>query len=125
MSSRALRLAATCLATLAMLMAALAPAWSHAMGDAGGGSPMDEICTTAGVSAAAPGAPHDDGAAHPLFQHCPYCALHVDTFPVPPAAPRVPLPAPLADAMPAAFLHADVTSHVWVRAQPRAPPVLG
>lgn len=115
------------IAILAVLMASLAPAISHALGSV---SPVGwaEICTSKGVkpvsidgeAAKQPGVP---GTGH-LLEHCPYCALHGDSF-APPSLPVLPPPLPLPDDFPAAFLHADKTLSVWASAQARAPPVLG
>lgn len=112
---------------MAVLMTSLAPAISHAMG-ASGPATWAEICTSVGAKRTLLAAEQNDGksvpgAAH-LLEHCLYCALHVDGFPVPPSLPSLTPPPLLGDLLPPAFLHADETLSLWSSAQPRAPPVL-
>lgn len=126
MLRRAHRLAVSWIALVAVLMASLAPALSHATGRSDFAN-WTQVCTAAGTAPVAAGdgtVPHDPAALHGL-EHCPYCGLHVDAFPVPSAPPTVHAPMPLGDIVPAAFLHADETLGVWRSAQPRAPPLLG
>lgn len=114
------------LAILAVVMAALAPAVSHALGKS---SPVTwaEICTSAGsklvaVEGEAAGKGSVPGAAH-LLEHCPYCSLHGAAMGMPPASDLAIAVVTLPAEMPAALLHAARTPDVWVSAQPRAPPV--
>jgi hypothetical protein len=118
---------ATWIAALAVLLAALAPAVSHAVGSRDAATWV-EICTTLGSKwiqrSVAPG----EGPAEPApvlkhaLEHCPYCSIHTPVADLPPAAsPVVPATA-LSHAVPRAFLEARHTLHAWVRAQPRAPP---
>ena len=120
------RLLVSWLAILAIVMAALAPAVSHALGKS---SPVTwmEICTSTGsklvaVDGEAAGQGSVPGAAH-LLEHCPFCSLHGGSMGMPPAANAVIAVVPIPAEVPAAFLHATRTLDVWVSAQPRAPPV--
>src|SRR5215470_8968876 len=86
------------IATLAILMASLVPAISHALSAAAPPS-WTEICTSNGSrlmpaqdDAAKPhGVP---GAAH-LLEHCPSCAVHADALGLPPLPPAALPPAPV------------------------------
>lgn len=119
---RPARLVATWLATLALLLAALAPTLTHALAGTKAAAAWIEVCSAEG-SRWLPAADHDGGrtSAHTL-EHCPYCSLQSD-LPLLPPAPPLALPPALA-AMPvrAAFLSASRTLHAWATAQPRAPP---
>ena len=122
---RATRLLTSWIATLAILMAALAPSISHALGAKNGASWV-EVCSTVGAKWVKPDGSATDkapasGDAH-LFEHCPYCSLHANAIAIPPA-PAAFEPAPaVSQPLPAAFLAAPRTLHAWVSAQPRAPP---
>jgi len=120
------RLVITWIATLAVLMASLAPAFSLAMGMPGA-APWTVICSSAGAAPVAldhgtTGERPLPGMAH-LLDHCPYCSLHADALLVPPSPAALPQPMLLGELDPAAFLHADDTLSVWSSAQPRAPPI--
>jgi hypothetical protein len=112
---------------LAVIMAALAPAVSHALGKSNPRTWM-EICTSAGstlvaVDGEATGQGNVPGAAH-LLEHCPFCSFPGGAMGMPPASgPGLAIIALPAD-KPAAFLHATRTLEAWVSAQPRAPPFL-
>ena len=116
------------IAIVAVLMAALAPSISHAIGLTMPPS-WTEICSTVGTKRVpvdgdfAPKS-HSPGAMNHL-EHCPYCSLHLDAGALPPVPSELPLPLVLAHEVPAAFLHADRTLSVWASAQARAPPILG
>lgn len=124
---RVSRVLTSWMAVLAVLMAALAPSISHALGSKNGGSSI-EICTSVGAKWVNAGGGNGDEApktpsAHPL-EHCPYCSLHATTIPIPAASiATVPVLLPAHD-LPIAFLAAPRTLHAWVSAQPRAPPLL-
>ena len=111
------------LALLAVVMAALAPTMSRALGREAAAAWV-EVCTAQGSRWVALDGQGDAGssdAGHP-GEHCPYCSLHVPVLGTPPAdAPVLVLPA-LVHAVPTAFLAAPRTLHAWVVAQPRAPP---
>lgn len=116
------------IAILAILMASLAPAISHAVGTSSPTSWTD-ICTSTGakrvsVDGDAAGKRSIPGAAH-LLEHCPSCSLHGDTLGMPPAPAATMTIVLMPAEVPAAFLHAERTLGVWASAQPRAPPVLG
>jgi hypothetical protein len=113
------RIVTSWIAALAVLLAALAPALSHAMG-----SSWVEVCTFEGSKWVQVDAGDDTGApsASHTFEHCPFCSLHVPTPGVPPASTVLPLVLAPTDEFPLAFLAAPRTLHAWVSAQPRAPP---
>jgi hypothetical protein len=115
---------ASWIAVLAILMAALAPAVSPALGTTGAASWV-EVCTAQGskwVQAdAGTGGDSAPGAEHAL-EHCPYCSIHPNAVGIPPAPLQALPAAELAHAVPLAFLAAPRTLHAWVSAQPRAPP---
>lgn len=116
----------TWFAVLAVLVTTLAPAVSQAVGGAGGAT-WAEVCTSTGVQhvlvegEAGSGQPVP-GAAH-LLDHCPYCALHVDVFPVPPALPAAAPPVLQPLQPPRSLLSAAPACSVRSSAQPRAPPL--
>jgi hypothetical protein len=111
------------LALVAVMLAALMPSLSLAIG----GGTLTRVCSADGarwVAADADPARPDPAPAGPAhaWGHCPYCSLHLDALP-PPAVPAVvPLPLQRA-ALPPAFLQAPRTLFAWRPAQPRAPPV--
>lgn len=112
------------IAALAILLASLAPALSHALASATG-TPWIEICTTQGskwIQAGEDGSERTPGSAH-VLDHCPYCSLHAPMLGLPPAEHPSQLPLVLSHETPLAFLSAPRTLHAWVRAQPRAPPL--
>ena len=141
---RTLRHVTAWLAALAVLMAALLPALSHAvmsrLAATNGG--LVEVCTVSGmawVSADASSAVSADTAAAPgqsqtglqgsgsgdtgmVMAGCDWCATHAPGWSLPPvAALSLPLPVQLAD-VPLAFLHAPRLLAVWASAHSRAPP---
>ena len=122
---RAFRVLTSWIAVLAILMAALAPSISHALGAKNGAS-LIEVCTALGGKWVQPDGSSTDqapasGGVHP-FEHCPYCSLHANDIAIP-VAPVVPAPEiSSSDLLPTAFLAAPRTLYAWVRAQPRAPP---
>ena len=112
------------IAALAILLASLAPALSHALASATG-SNWTEICTAQGskwIQAGEDGSERTPASAH-VLEHCPYCSPQVPTFGLPPSTQLVPLPLTLSYEVPLAFLSAPRTLHAWVSAQPRAPPL--
>jgi hypothetical protein len=121
---RAHRRLTSWIAALAILLASLAPALSHALASATG-STWIEICTTQGskwIKAGEDGSEHSPASAH-VLDHCPYCSLHAPTLGLPPATHLAHLPLRLSLEVPLAFLSAPRTLHAWVSAQPRAPPL--
>lgn len=113
------------IAALAILLASLAPALSHAVASATG-SNWIQICTAQGskwIQAGEDGSEQAPASAH-VLDHCPYCSLHAPTLGLPPAKALAHLPpVGLSHEVPRAFLSAPRTLHAWVRAQPRAPPL--
>ncbi|MEQ1684931.1 MAG: DUF2946 domain-containing protein [Burkholderiaceae bacterium] len=121
---RASRVLTSWIAVLAILMAALAPSLSHALGAKNGAS-LIEVCTSLGAKWVQPDGSSTEqtpasGNVHP-FEHCPCCSLHADAIATPAAPVVLPLMTPPA-LLPAAFLAAPRTLYAWVTAQPRAPP---
>lgn len=121
---RASRVLTSWIAALAILMAAVAPSISHALGAKTGASWI-EICTSAGAKWVQPGDRADKkapaGKTHP-FEHCPYCSLHANATAIPAAPAVLALTISASDLLPAAFLLAPRTLYAWASAQPRAPP---
>ena len=112
------------IAALAILLASLAPALSHALASATG-SNWVEICTTQGskwIQAGEDGSEQAPASGHAL-EHCPYCSLHAPALGLPPATDLAQLPLGLCHEVPLAFLSAPRTLHAWVSALPRAPPL--
>jgi hypothetical protein len=113
------------IAVLAILLAALAPALSHALASASG-SQWVEICTAQGskwVQAGEDGAERGTPPSAHVLEHCPYCSLHAPTLGLPLVQHLAALPLRLSHQVPLAFLAAPRTLHAWVSAQPRAPPL--
>lgn len=109
---------------MAILLASLAPALSHALASATGTSWI-EICSTQGskwIKAGDDGSERSPASAH-VVDHCPYCSLHAPTLGLPPAKHLAQLPLVLSHEVPLAFLSAPRSLHAWVSAQPRAPPL--
>jgi hypothetical protein len=112
------------IAALAILLASLAPALSHALASATG-SNWVEICTTQGskwIQAGEDGSERAPASGHAL-EHCPYCSLHAPALGLPPATDLAQPPPGLCHEVPLAFLSAPRTLHAWVSALPRAPPL--
>lgn len=108
---------------LAVVLASLAPTLSRALGSAADVA-WGPVCSADGArwlpNPADPGEPAPAPAN--LFEHCPYCTLHLSALGLPPAAPDL---RPLdrvarADAPPAASVSPG--RGTWRVAQPRAPP---
>ena len=140
---RTLRHVTAWLAALAVLMAALRPALSHAvmsrLAATNGG--LVEVCTVSGMAwvsadassavSADPVAPGQSqtglqgsgsGDTGMVMAGCDWCATHAPGWSLPPvAALSLPLPVQLAD-VPLAFLHAPRLLAVWASAHSRAPP---
>ncbi|MDZ7855889.1 DUF2946 domain-containing protein [Sphaerotilus sp.] len=125
-SRRSTQAFTTWIVGIALLLAGLAPALSHAL-RAGDSPGWIEVCSAAnGLRLRATGPVQDDPASKPVpghvLEHCPYCSLRSAVLGMPPA-PLVTVWAPMAvQAHPGRFLSAPRTPHVWVSAQPRAPP---
>lgn len=112
-------------ASLAILLGALAPSITHALNSLSG-SAFLEVCTTVGsrfgwsvdneASAPKSGVPVDQ--AH----HCPFCVLHASAPGMPPAPLQGLTLLPLAFHVPELFLAAPRTLNAWTTVQARAPP---
>lgn len=112
------------IAVFAILLAALVPALSHALGSGKAAAAWIEVCSAEGSKwvASDSGKPAGPpGSAHSLA-HCPGCLTQVPTMGLPPADVAVLLPPGLKHERPPAFLAASTTPHAWINAQPRAPP---
>ena len=119
------------IATLAILIGALAPSVSQAMSAFGDGSTRWlEVCTSAGMLWVAADADADAGQSGedeggPGFTagHCPYCCPHAGSFALPPASP----PAFAVDGphqlQPVLYHAAPRPLFAWAAAHPRAPPL--
>lgn len=111
-----------------MLLAALAPALTHALAR-DGTAVWAQICTATGSktvrvdggSAAEAGDLSPD-AAKPLLDHCPGCSLQGPAADLPPAQAWGLVPPAPARALPVLYLHAPRTLFAWAAAQPRGPP---
>lgn len=120
---RAHRRLAAWIAALALLLAALAPSLSVAARLAGDGS-WAEVCTAQGAKwvRSDSSQPPDTKTTWHLFEHCPYCSIHVPALGLPPA-PTIALHAPeLAVQRPIAIAAAPRLRRAWPHARPRAPP---
>ena len=124
--NRPLRALTSWIAVLAILMAALAPTISHALGSKASANWID-ICSSVGAKWVQPNAEPTGKAPNPaaahVFDHCPYCSLHANATGLPPTSVTLALPLVFGDEFPIAFLAAPRTLHAWVSAQPRAPPL--
>ncbi len=112
---------------LAMLLAILAPALTHAFaGDATAAYLSADICRAGSAAAAADGMAAGDAAApgshEGTFKHCPYCHHGNGILLLPPAPSALALA--VADAPPAAQLPAAPKARsAWTPAQARGPPL--
>ena len=115
----------TWIAALAILLAAIAPSLSHALGTAETGS-WFEICSSQGskwIADDPDGSPLAPAAGH-VLEHCPYCSMHAPALGLPPAPGLLPLRIEGHGEFPPTFYAAPHTLHAWVSARPRAPPTL-
>jgi hypothetical protein len=114
------------IACLAMLLAALAPAVSHALSSVEHAGNAVEVCTMAGMQVVLLDA--DGGKIKPPLHKsmgmadCPYCASHANAIGLPTAsAPILARLSPVVLA-PSLFYHAARPLYAWAPAQSRAPP---
>ncbi|MBK4735802.1 DUF2946 domain-containing protein [Noviherbaspirillum pedocola] len=117
------------IACLAILAAGFMPSLTYALAAQGSAHAAGPSAQTAHPEEhefcgeeAAPETKH--APSHQLHHgaHCPFCLLHLDAVAPPPCAADVAPVAALPRLLPPAFLHARVSSTVWLAAQPRAPP---
>jgi hypothetical protein len=112
------------IAALAIQLAWLAPALSHALASAKG-SNWVEICATQGskwIQAGEEGSERAPASGHAL-ERCPYCSLHAPALGLPPAVDSAQPRLGLRHEVPLTFQSAPRTQHAWVSALPRAPPL--
>jgi hypothetical protein len=112
------------IALLVMLLAALAPTFSHAM-RAAGSDVLVEVCSAVGATwvTASPTEAQDTApATTAMLDDCPYCILQGHSAALPSAPVGGLATKTLQFCVPLLFLHAPHTLHAWVTAQPRAPP---
>jgi Protein of unknown function (DUF2946) len=122
--SRSSRRFSAWVASIAIVLTALAPAISHALQDQPAKSWI-EICTTRGarwIAAAADPAQGIPAPAH-VVEHSPCCLLQGNAAAPPPSLLVVALLAVHFEA-PRLFLAGQRTLHAWLAAQPRGPPQL-
>ena len=112
--------------SVAILLAALLPLMSHALGTQQGGS-FAEICSATGARFVwqTDAGSEEDGKspAASASMNCPYCALHHGAPSLPPAALAWAPPSGLRFERPALFLHAPRPLFAWAPALARGPPV--
>lgn len=112
-------------AFFAILMAVMAPTFSHALPhQAGSGVIEVDICTASGIAMTHQMPVTDDGSApgHAAsFEHCPFCqaSAHMLFLPSPPLVLHVSASATL---LPELFYQSSAPLFAWTVAQPRAPP---
>jgi hypothetical protein len=125
----------TWIAIVAMMVSALAPAISRAMGPDENGRYFIEVCSAAGMHRIALTAdeaafyggqavPADDGEGGnaPMLDHCPYCSASFN-LPMLPAADRMPVFAVAgSQSAPKLFFVSPRPLFAWSSAHPRAPP---
>lgn len=121
------------IALLAMLMSALAPAISRAMGPDEDGRYFIEVCSAEGTNrlaltadeAAFYGAhttPAGDGGDGRTLDQCAYCSAPCSTAMLPPGDPTPVFAVAGAQSVPPLFLASPRPLSAWSPAHPRAPP---
>lgn len=120
------------IASLAILLAALAPSVSHALVAFGEeGSFWAEVCSAAGIKLvkldADKGEPAHDNKDHHkaanAFEHCPFCSNHAGMAGLPPSSVEALPVSSGSSPHPALFYQSPRPLFVWASAQSRAPPV--
>lgn len=109
-------------ASLALVLAALAPSLSFAWAAASAPSWM-AVCSSSGVTRVQADAERQS-PAHGSLQHCPSCALHAPGLALPPAPVAALSLLPLAFERPALYFSAPRTLAVWRTAEARGPPAI-
>ena len=125
-TTRASKSPAAWIAAFGILMAALAPALSHALrGNAQAG--WVQVCSALGSKIvnvdASPDAPRPAGDGGHLLEHCPYCSLHTAIDALPPAPAPALVLLTLSFELPRLFLSAPRDLFAWTAPQSRAPPL--
>ncbi|WP_293776717.1 DUF2946 domain-containing protein [uncultured Oxalicibacterium sp.] len=115
------------IACLAILMAALAPAISHAMASHAAHKAWVEICTEQGskmiqvTDHADPVSPSDSQHLGHV-EHCPFCKTSAFSATLPPVVPNVLATIEPVHTLPLLYYHAPGGQFVWNVAASRAPP---
>jgi len=117
------------IASVVMLLAALAPAISHAMSAGQGGSSLlMEICSANGNKTVQAtkldfGKSSDSkDSKQASQQHCSYCITHAQPFALLPPVVALPDHPDLSYALPELFFRARSPLFAWAAGNPRAPP---
>lgn len=125
----------TWIAIVAMMVSALAPAISRAMGPDENGRYFIEVCSAVGMhrialtaeeaafygEQAVPAGDSEGGSA-PMLDHCPYCSASFNLAMLPPAD-RMPVFAVVgSQSAPKLFFVSPRPLFAWSPAHPRAPP---
>ena len=122
---RATRALSLWFAVAAVLIAALVPAISRALGT-GTSATWVQVCSSAGSKWVEPGSGAGDTPSVPgsgaLLEHCPYCSLHASAMAVGPVSVGLFTPLSLGHEFPVARLAARRPAHAWLTPQPRGPP---
>lgn len=118
------------IASLAILLAALAPSISHALAAANDDAlPWAEICsTTIGSFAKVADGQNPGKSSSPAEKtlqpgHCLFCLTHMGAFGLPPAAVSAFLAVNTPSAFPSRFYQSPRPLFIWTVAQSRAPPL--
>jgi len=114
---------ATWVTLFTLVLALMAPTVSRAMAFVQGEvAPWGEVCSVGDQPMDEHQGKPSDPVAHAL-DHCPFCSLQSAATGWPPAPLVVAAASQLSHALPALFLQAPRTLHVWSAAQARAPPL--
>lgn len=106
-----------------LVLALMAPTLSRAMAFVQGEvAPWGEVCSVGDLTMDEHQGNPTVPVAH-VLDHCPFCSLQGAATALPPAPLAVVAVSALSHALPALFLQAPRTLHVWSAAQARAPPL--
>ena len=117
------------IACCAILLAALAPAISHAFASLDGHQAWVEICTAQGNKLIQVGPEHNPESSAPQqhpdhFEHCPFCTPNNVAAGLPPSADLVIATIEHHRIFPDLFYQAPQGLFVWTPASSRAPPAV-
>jgi hypothetical protein len=112
------------IATLAILLAALAPTISQAAYHVSGDASWLEVCTAYGMQRVAVGEdpPSPDDAAGLLAEHCSYCSFHSGCAALTSRAVARAVSPDARAAVTARSVHIPRPLLAWAASRPRAPP---